>query len=275
MTIEAEFWSGAGNTFTVIDNSIYELSKKELSKAAGRLCSGKEKTEGLLAIHKSDKYDFSALFFNPDGSNGMMCGNGGRCAVKFALDRVFFNMDKKCVTFEMAGTIYSAQIFGDEISLQFPPPKKLVKEFKISSGGLQLIAGFVDVGSEHIIIETATNFNRGIHSLDIKTIAPPIRNYEGFSERGANVNFYETLPDGTLALRTFERGVEDETGACGTGAISTALIAALNGDVNFPVRIIPTSGIPLIVDISSNLDNISAVFLKGGAEKYGYDTFFL
>lgn len=273
MRIEVEYWSGAGNTFSVIDNRKFRLSREQLSGSAKVLCGmdgGNQSTEGLLAIGETEGADFTVLFFNPDGSSGMMCGNGGRCAVRFAANNGLIGEPKKIAVFEMAGVRYSADIIEHEIKLHFPPPIELNPAISIKLSDRTIKAGYANVGSDHVVINATEEFSQDVYNLDINIIAPIIRYHSQFEPRGTNVNFFGLLPDGAIALRTFERGVEAETGACGTGAISTALVVAINKDAELPVTIYPTSGIPLRVGISGRLpDGIDSVWLQGGAEKFG------
>lgn len=273
MKIEISYMSGAGNLFTVIDNSKHKLSLKQASKLAPILCGINQynsfKTEGLILIDtaENDYTDFSAHFFNPDGSNDAMCGNGGRCAVAFA-NQIASISTFRNYSFSMAGGTYNFQLEDELISLFFPAPHKFESDTKVKIDTTEYWGTFVDVGSKHFVLDISqfseiadSNFRE----FDIMQIAPPIRYAKEFAPNGVNVNIYK-IEDNKIQLRTYERGVEFETGACGTGAISTALSVSKLGLLQFPITIVPPSEIELIVDCKIENDTISTIILKGPAE---------
>jgi diaminopimelate epimerase len=281
MEIKLTFMSGAGNIFTVIDNRTYKISKEVFGKAASILCGGGDlplpKTEGLIILNKgNDKYHFISEFFNPDGSNSAMCGNGGRCAVWFALYEHFFEAQNNPIKFWMANSEYSAEFNKDMVRLKFPSPIEIKSKIEVTLNNKIIKAGYVDVGADHLVInfdDFPFTENHELEDFDILSIAPKLRYHPNFMPAGVNVNFYKVANENTILLRTYERGVEGETGACGTGAISTALVSAYNDETGFPVKIIPTSGIPLYVDVNYNISaGIEFVTLEGSAEITGSQT---
>lgn len=272
MILQVTYMSGAGNLFTVIDNSQYRITKDQAAILAPILCNindyNPRKTEGLILIDKSadDLFDFSVDFYNPDGSNDAMCGNGGRCAVAYALQSPsipLFNSN----TFTMACSQYNFDIDGDQITLYFPEPKAYIRDITLSLENSSIRGEFVDVGSKHFVAnfsEINTLSNTDFREFNIDEIALPIRHHTEFAPNGVNVNIYQILDNNIVNLRTFERGVEFETGACGTGAISTAFSIVQNDLLNFPICIIPPSGEKLIVDRITGTDS-TAFALKGPA----------
>ncbi len=268
--------SGAGNTFTVVDNRKYNFPPDFWSAKAYLLCTtssiNKIATEGLLVINETKDYDFQVDFFNPDGSNGMMCGNGGRCAVFFAKENKFFD-DKNEISFKMSGNIYYSKIENDKIHLYFPPPIEIKPNLRLKVGREFITGTYVNVGSDHFCFDykefkdlKKSNFRE----FCIDTYAPKIRFHQEFIPFGVNVNFYNLKDKNTIELRTYERGVEAETGACGTGAISTAITLKLQNKINIPVHIIPPSGKELMVDIIYDKNNtIKNLILIGDAEIKG------
>jgi diaminopimelate epimerase len=132
----------------------------------------------------------------------------------------------------------------------------------------------VNVGSDHLVIkkEDVLEFkDLALDDIPLSDFAPQLRLHPDFSPRGVNVNVYSILDKNVIQLRTYERGVEGETAACGTGTISTALIAASKGEVTFPVTVIPKSGIPLVVDtIYNSHQEIESIILEGTAEIIGH-----
>jgi diaminopimelate epimerase len=263
--------SGAGNTFTVIDNRTTRFTIEQLKELSINLCKGQhqmnQKTEGFIAIEQSDFLDFKIHFFNPDGSYGAMCGNGGRCAVRFAEFLNLINDSGRIIKFEMANSIYEAEILADgNFSIRFNPPSSVVLDKQIHIGEKLLNLDYVDVGSDHAVLDfDELKIKEDFRTFGLDAISIPIRFAEEFSPRGVNVNIYK-LTDGVIHLRTYERGVEAETGACGTGSISTALIVNIKHSIQSPVTVIPPSRIPIFVDLQNDSDGkINSVLLTGPA----------
>jgi diaminopimelate epimerase len=264
--------SGAGNIFTVISDLFGKIKRESLSGLAVELCSAKKlssmDTDGLLLIGGWGKdYDFSLEFFNPDGSGGMLCGNGARCGVKYTYLKGFIRKESN-IHFKFANTIFRAEIVDENIKLELPPPKRLVREIKLQSSGRKIQGSYLDVGTVHLVLDFADlTTDTGFDSFELKEFAQALRYHEIFAPVGVNVNIYNVIDETTLRLRTYEKGVEAETGACGTGAISTAIAAYYKKQIKLPVTIIPTSRMPLVVDSRFDAEcRIDSVFLTGGAE---------
>lgn len=265
MNIKLYYMSGAGNLFTVIDNRDYGFKKYEFSDLAVKTCNLDFKTEGLLVLDESNDTDFSVLFYNPDGSSDMMCGNGGRCAIFFAAEMNIFQGKEK-VKFEMSNEIYEGIFEHNSISLFLPPPRQFFINQSIIIDNEILNYSFSDVGSKHFIIHSKSLFNDGeVTTAAIKSISKKIRYNEKFMPDGVNVNIYNII-DGKIFLNTYEKGVEDITGACGTGAVSTALHLKYAKKFNNKITILPPSKIPLNVEIVENNNQISKLILSGHAE---------
>ncbi|HPI20083.1 MAG TPA: diaminopimelate epimerase [Candidatus Kapabacteria bacterium] len=273
MEIEVFYMSGAGNLFTFIDNRIYQLEKGFFLSNVPKLCGAEgneKKTDGVVSVNSSNNADFQVDFFNPDGSYGAMCGNGARCAIRFA-ERFFNLKDKSNIYFSQLDDFYFGEILEKTIKVFFPPPKIVIKEVVIEVFGKKFNCGFVDVGSKHIVInfEEIKNYFylEEFCIFDINKIAIPVRNMQLFMPEGVNVNVYRKITEGQLELRTFEKGVEGETAACGTGTISTALISNLKERTAFPTVIIPKSKSAIYVDLIKKDDNtINKISLEGEAE---------
>jgi len=267
--LKANYLSGSGNIFTVFDNRDINASKEFYSENADVLTSPNltvknnsnqiAKTEGIIVLNKPNNYDFEVWFFNPDGSSGMMCGNGGRCAIYFAIKNGFIEnyKDGNIVSFEMNSRIYSGKKENNLCSIFFPPALIFPNEIEISIenifGEKENIKGyFVNVGTEHFVIE-----KENIKNIEVDKTGKIIRNNVCFFPEGTNVNFFEKAKDtNTIFLRTYEKGVEKETGACGTGAISTALVYFKKYGYSGELKIFPTSNSLLLVDlILRNTDN--------------------
>ncbi len=261
--------SGAGNTFIVLDGR--ELpAGLDLGALAPEICDGALEhggADGLMAIEPWEDGDFRMHYFNRDGSTGMMCGNGGRCAVRFAVDHGFVR-DPGAVSFINAGVIYSAELTDRGVRLSFPDPRSFRLGFGIRLPDGDQRCHFADVGTPHAIIfvdEMALG-REHIAALDLERLGAAVRHNDAFAPDGANANFVEVLPeDSAIALRTFERGVEAETGACGTGAVSSAIVASMLRGLTPPVTVTTTSGARLRVDFRRDGDRVSDVSLEGDA----------
>jgi len=282
MEIEVFYMSGAGNLFTFIDNRKYQLEKGFFLSNAPILCGADEKgkkTDGVVAVSSSNNADFQVDFFNPDGSYGAMCGNGARCAIRFA-ERFFNLKDKRNISFSQLEDYYIGEILDKTIKVFFPPPKIVIKDLVIEVFGKKINCGFVDVGSKHIVInfEEIKNYFylEEFSKFDINKIAIPVRNMQLFMPEGVNVNVYRRITERQLELRTFEKGVEGETAACGTGTISTAIIANLKERTAFPTEILPKSKSSLYVDLINKDNNtINKISLEGETEFLETHLFFI
>lgn len=278
MNLDVSLMSGAGNTFVVLDNRKHKISLNEGSELAQTLCAGNDilpRTEGMMLIDDAPAgsgLHFVMNFFNPDGSFGAMCGNGGRCAVHFAERNGFFTATRTPeVWFSAPETKYKAEInrMRGSVCLYFPEPEEIVFPMLLTlEGGMKLTAGYVNVGSDHAVIwfpEAGGVLQAGFNGFDIQKWGAAVRHNSAFP-RGANANFYTIVGEQTIRLRTFERGVEAETGACGTGAISTAIIAHLRHEMMPPIHIIPPSGSELIVNFFLHHDGLNDISLEGAAQ---------
>lgn len=207
MKIHFYKYQATGNDFVIIDareeNII--LSKENIKFLCHRHFG--IGSDGLIIFENSDKADFSMQFFNPDGSGGMMCGNGGRSIVKFAADKGVIK--DKC-TFLAPDGLHSATIEGENISLKMTTPTL----FQAHKDGF-----YINTGTSHFVV-----FENNLEKIDIIKKGRALRNDERFlTYKGCNVNFVEEIKDKNLKIQTYERGVEDLTLACGTGICAAAL----------------------------------------------------
>lgn len=251
--------SGAGNRFSVLDNRLSRISLDALSVAATALCrasfADSLPTEGVISLQKSDGISrFDAAFFNPDGSTGAMCGNGARCAVVYARNLAAIS-DTSPIQFTMAGATYSAELSSAGVTVSFPPAYKIIESLNVEAFGTTLNAAYVNVGSDHAVFfyedlkKEIPDFPDNFHTFDLTAFAIPLRRHRRFAPHGVNINVAKKslVDSNTLYLRTFERGVEGETGSCGTGSLASAIIGVLRGKVASPVTIIPKSNRSLII----------------------------
>jgi len=249
----------SGNDFVVVDSR--EGSRAQgLRELAKSICDRRYGigADGLLIIEKSKTADFKMRIFNPDGSEAEMCGNGARCAALFAVTN---KITGKKMKFETLAGIIEAGVNGENVKLKMSDPKDLRRQIKLSIENEEYLAHFVNTGVPHTVIYT-----EDLSSLDVKRLGRQIRNHEVFAPKGTNVNFVETEKGGILKVRTYERGVEDETLACGTGVTASSVISAFERDFKSPVTCITKSGDKLKVYFKRRGDNFTDVYLEGGAK---------
>ena len=204
-------YHGAGNDFILIDNrgKARHFSNREIQKLCSRHFG--IGSDGLILIQDHPFHDFKMIFYNPDASQSF-CGNGSRCAVQFAFDQKIIS--NNFTTFESTNGIYRAEILSSgEIDIQL----QTCDNYEVSK---QFI--YLNTGSPHVIIET-----NNAHEIPIVSEAHKIRYNKPFEAEGVNVNFVETINHKTILMRTYERGVENETLSCGTGVTAAALSRSL------------------------------------------------
>lgn len=212
-------YQGAGNDFLIADNR--DGSLRLSPEQVARLCDRRYGVgaDGLMLLETSDRYDFRMVYYNSDGSGGMMCGNGGRCIVAFAADRGVRNFE-----FEAADGYHKAEILSDDgvvkvVSLKMTDVKN-VTEYRALAG--------IQVPSEGYFLNTGTrHYVRLVEDVENCRLFAEgrlIRYAREFQPEGVNVNFVEPCRD-VLKVRTYEKGVEDETNACGTGIVASCLAA--------------------------------------------------
>lgn len=266
-----EKYSGAGNDFIVLD----KIKNPELNvtpEFVRTICRRRlgVGADGVLVLDKSNGYDFELEYFNSDGSGGMLCGNGARCAIKYALESGYLN--KEFVNFYNAKNEYSGEIISaDEIKFNLAEPKKIQKYFKIELENFSIPAGFVDVGAPHVVIffkeaEELHSISDNFDAFPVEQIGRKIRFHKMFAPKGTNVNFVK-FSSGVLKIRTYERGVEGETLSCGTGSVAAAILASLKYRIDPPINLITKSGKLLKVDFERNFNKVKNVSLSGPAEK--------
>ena len=221
-------YQGAGNDFLVADNrnGVLHLSAEQIAALCDRRYG--VGADGLMLLEKSPSYDFRMVYYNSDGSGGMMCGNGGRCMVAFAADMGITHFD-----FEAADGFHTAQILDSEDRVKTVRLKMkdvdAIQEYAVLTGvGAPSSGYFLDTGTRHYV-----RFVTGLDSYDIVSEGREIR-YDAreLQPVGANVNYVEPV-DGVIKVRTYEKGVEDETYACGTGIVASCVAAFVSGHAPF------------------------------------------
>ncbi len=270
-------YSGAGNDFVMINNWNNIVPFEKQKEFTIKICNEKFKqVDGVIFLDKPQGKAASIRmnYYNRDGSYGAMCGNGARCIAQFAVDEEVVKLNE--FSLEAVDKIYKVELKGNNIiKIHFPPPSEyklnIDVKSKISESSLNL--HWIQVGSEHIILFINDEINKKalkIKSLDeakINTWGSELRFHTEFQPKGANVNFADVKSSKEIRIRTYERGVERETLACGTGIISSAVISSLLGKTFPPVKILVQSGEWLTVDFKNNNGKISDLSLEGSAKK--------
>jgi len=266
--LEFQKFCGTGNDFIIIDNRNFKNLIKNRADFAIKYCRRGLSigADGVLFLENSSIADFKMTLFQPDGSQAEMCGNGARCIAKYAYINGMANKEMK---FETLAGIVEARVNGNMVSVKLTEPRDLLldKIVKISNPDMEFQYSFINTGVPHMVILTDT-----LESIDIKTIGNKIRFHSDFKPAGTNVNFIKKTGDSSIAVRTYERGVEDETLACGTGSTASALIASIKFNISTPVTVQTKSGDNLIIHFDETaLKNRKfsdiKLFLEGPVEK--------
>ncbi|MDR1696277.1 MAG: diaminopimelate epimerase [Endomicrobium sp.] len=252
--------TAAGNDFVLIDNRDNIIDKKDYQSLAVKLCDRKYSVgaDGIIFLEKSAEKDFKMKYLNSDGSHASMCGNGGRSIAMFAYE---IGAAKEKMIFETDAGIINAEIMpGSRVKLDLYDPKDLKRDIKLEAESQKFDADFINTGVPHIVI-----FVDDIEKTDVFKYGRAIRNHKEFSPSGTNVNFVQAVKDNTLLVRTYERGVENETLACGTGITASAIIAGLKGLAKSPVNAVARGGDKLSVSFKADGEKITDVILEGPA----------
>ena len=263
--------AGAGNDF-VICEALPRVSLKSVARAICARTSGVG-ADGLLVVQTSRTADFRMRIFNPDGSEAEMCGNGVRCFAAYVYHKRR-TRKKQFVIDTVAGPVL-AQIKKDAVRVRLSPPQGYRPNLHLALQPRPVRVHYIDTGVPHAVI-----FVKNLERLDVKALAPAIRFHKRFAPRGVNVNFIEPVDERTIAIRTYERGVEDETRACGTGSVAAAIIAALQSPPQGQplkqarMRVRTAGGELLKVEFCVREDQIEDVWLSGGARFIAEGQFF-
>lgn len=260
-TIEGiEFYkmSGHGNDFVLVDNwdgGVAPADMPDLARAVCRRRTGVG-ADGMLFIEPGpDEVDFAWRFFNSDGSEADMCGNAGRCAARFA------NMTGIAPTemsFMTKAGIIRAEVRPDTVIIQMTQPGEPEEEVELEVEEAQMTFSSINTGVPH-----AVTWVENIESVDVFNIGRTVRGHQHYQPAGTNVDFVQVLPSGRLYVRTYERGVEDETLACGTGVIASVLLSHLKGLAQSPTKVLTRGGEELLVYFKKNDNGFDEIFLEG------------
>lgn len=235
--IAFEKMSGTGNDFVIIDNRTLDIPVEEHPEMARKICRRMFSVgaDGLVFIENSTKADFGWNFYNADGSVAEMCGNGVRCAARFAYRH---NIAGRKMSLETLAGIVEAEVCDEDqhVRVRMPPPFDFRLDLSLRLDDEEYPVTFVNTGVPQAVIFVDKD------EVPVKKWGRKVRFHELFEPKGTNANFVKVLPDGRLKVRTYERGVEDETMACGTGAVASALYAAMLKGMDSPVEVVTSGG---------------------------------
>lgn len=259
--------SGTGNDFIIIDHRHPFLAAEAMADFARLVCRHKFSAgaDGLILIEEdsdeAERVDFRWQFFNADGSRAEMCGNGARCAARFAYRA---GIAPASMRFRTVAGVISAQMAGDGVKIKMTQPTNLRMARDLDLGPVSRPVYSVNTGVPHVVC-----FADDLAAVPVVEWGRLIRYHQGYQPAGTNVNFVQVTSDGLL-VRTYERGVEGETMACGTGAVASALIAVRIGKAKSPVRVTTSGGEELIIHLEGESPERVAAYLEGPA-KFIYD----
>lgn len=252
---------GAGNDFIVVNDWALTFPLDDRAFMA-KICTRRTGigSDGILLIQPSECADVRMRFINPDGGEASMCGNGARCFARRAFELGFAPETMKI---ETAAGMVSAEILGEQVRLVMTDPT----DWRMGlDAGTTAPVDFVNTGVPHAVLRV-----ENVAEINVAALGRSLRYHSLFAPGGTNVDFVQVLPDRTLQLRTYERGVEAETLACGTGAVATALVAAKHGWVDLPVAVHCAGGYDLVVDSAGGAALLTgnAITVFEGEVEYG------
>jgi diaminopimelate epimerase len=262
---------GAGNDFILFDlndNPEFNISSDIILNICDRRFG--IGADGVLLIGDEPGYDFKMTYYNSDGSLGSLCGNGARCAIKYA--DLSGRLDKGRTKFICNNEVFAGQIENDTVIFFLNEPKNLSLNLNIELYGSLTKVHFLNTGSPHVVVDVnelsksvgnKISFT-DINDLDVYSLGREIRYHSEFMPEGTNVNFIQ-LSGEDIKIRTFERGVEDETLACGTGSVASALISNLVYGLPSPVSLLTRGGDKLKVGFRNAENSFEEIFLSGPA----------
>jgi diaminopimelate epimerase len=270
-------FSGAGNDFIVVDNRDRVVDPRKMAAFVAGVCRRHLSVgaDGLIFVEKSKKYDFRWRFYNNDGGEANFCGNGARCVARFAYLK---KIAPKAMRFDGAAGVVEAEVDGEQVTVRVPEPGGIRLNIRLAipshrrrrsdlpgqagapSEGTMLEGHAINTGVPHFVY-----FVQDTSTAEIMGLGRPIRWHQAFKPAGTNVNFVQVVDRHTIKLRTYERGVEDETLACGSGALAAALLSALVHKVESPITVMPLSGMPLRVSFTQRGEQFTHLTLAGEA----------
>lgn len=263
MTLKFQKMNGAGNDFVMLDNRDGKLSLSR--EQIARLCHRQRGigSDGLLAVEKAESgADFRMRYYNADGGEAEMCGNGARCFARFArsIDPSKAKADR--ITFETIAGVIKADFVDENVRIELSEPFDLEIDFDLAVDGELLAVSSVNTGVPHAVV-----FVEDLEAAEVRRFGAAIRYHDHFKPKGTNANFVQVIEPDLIAIRTYERGVEDETLACGTGMVACAIVHHELNEGGRPVRVRVRGGDTLEVNFRKTRDgDFKDVTLLGPAD---------
>jgi diaminopimelate epimerase len=251
--------NGAGNDFVLIDNRLGDL--RLATDQIARICDRHRGigADGVLVLERAaNGADFRMRYYNADGGEAEMCGNGARCFARYA-SRVAGPREE--LSFETPAGVIGATLQGELVRLEMSEPRDLKLGITIQLADQQITAHFVNSGVPHVVVPVDD-----LEKVDVRGLGSAIRHHELFAPKGANANFVKERGANKVSIRTYERGVEDETLACGTGVVASALILAALQKTDGPIGVLVRGGNELQVAFDRAGDQFTNVTLTGPAD---------
>lgn len=253
-------YSGCGNDFILIDNRscnfpigdellIQDLCRRSLGIGA----------DGLILLEESTKADYRMRIFNADGGEAEMCGNGLRCFGMFINE---LGIPGSHFDVEVTEKIYPVSTEANRVSVAMVPPSQMEWEVDVTVDDKLLRIDFLDTGVPHVV-----QFVEDIEIINLETLGPSLRYHQRFAPKGTNVDFASLSSQNIIYMRTYERGVEGETLACGTGAAAVAIAAARKYGLKSPITVKTRSGECLDFDLKIKDDQIESIVMMGPANQ--------
>ncbi len=253
--LEFSKMSASGNDFVILDNRdgrVYERFP-DIVDFVAKICRFHHSVgaDGVILIEGSRGHDFRWRFFNADGSEAEMCGNGGRCAARFAFMK---GIAGEKMSFETVAGVIKAEVKGRTVKLQLTRPVDMKLDYPVVLDDKELLLSSVNTGVPHAVLLVGD-----VDLVPVDDLGRAIRYHEAFGAKGTNVDFVEVMDRENVRVRTYERGVEGETFACGTGAVASGVILTGKALVNSPVNMHTRGGEVLKIYIDGE------VYLEGDA----------
>lgn len=260
--------TGSGNDFIVIDNRSRQIAAAQGPHLTRLACRRKLSlgADGLILIEDDPEVDFMWRFFNADGSEAEMCGNGARCAARFV--HLTAIVQKREMAFRTLAGIIRAEIMGERVKVRMTSPHRLQLDLTLQVESDRLYLHSIDTGVPHVVHLLADQAT--LAKLEVFRLGRTLRYHPHFQPAGTNANFAAVCDQHHMAVRTYERGVEAETLACGTGSIAATLIAAAKDLVTSPVEVLTQSGEILTIHFerltTQGAPEFAEVYLEGDAK---------
>jgi diaminopimelate epimerase len=241
--------NGAGNDFVLVDNRTGALALDQATIA--RLCDRHRGigADGLLAVEPAEQSaDYRMRYYNADGGEVEMCGNGARCFARF-VNRLH-GLSLASVTFETMAGVIGAEFLGERVRLRMSDPHSLALNESLPVNGRNLTVHSLNTGVPHAVVFVDT-----LESIDVRGDGAALRYHDRFAPKGTNANFVQVTNPGKISIRTYERGVEDETLACGTGTVACAIIHHLLHGTPSPIEVLVRGGDSLSIGFTPQPDH--------------------